>query len=310
MLKFEPVSLGIKPLVDSYTFKYGEESCQHSFVLSWCLWDKYHDNFCEHQGFLYTLREKLCTDSVREYLFPHGPRDNRDALRQAIQNVIDDAHEHGAKAKFHTVTRSARDIIMALFPGRFASEYNRDLLEYIYTYDSLLTLSGPHLKNKRNIINGFFRRYNGRTVIEKISSREHLELIRELQRKWLAEKFSQEITPTLKTLLTNEHNGVQRALNDFFSVGLSGIVIFIDGVLEGYMYGYPLSPECFDAMSGKGFLDVPGISPVLKHEFVRLCCEGYKYVGFEEDMGVEGLRKMKTEYMPCRMTEKFSLTEI
>lgn len=310
MLEFQPITLGIKPLVDSYTFKYGEDTCQHSFVLSWCLWDKYHDNFCEHEGFLYTLREKLCTDSIREYLFPHGPRDNKDALRRAIQNVIDDAHEHGAKVKFHTVTRPAKDIIMEFFPGRFESEYNRDLLEYIYTYENLLTLSDPHHRTKRQGINAFFRLYGEKTVIEKISTREHLELIRELQDKWMAEKFSHDLTPELKTLLINEHNGVQHALNDFFSLGLFGLVIFIEGVLKGYIYGYPLSHECVDAFSGKGFLDIKGISPVLKQEFVRRCCAGYKYIGLEEDMGVEGLRKMKTSYMPCRMAEKFTLTEI
>ena len=37
MLDFQPVTLGIKKLVVSYTFKYSEGSCQHSFVSSWCL---------------------------------------------------------------------------------------------------------------------------------------------------------------------------------------------------------------------------------------------------------------------------------
>ena len=75
------------------------------------------------------------------------------------------------------------------------------------------------------------------------------------------------------------------------------------------MYGSPLSPECFDAISGKGDENIPNISAVLKREFARLCCSGFKYVNFEEDLGVEGLRRMKTLYMPAYMINKFILTE-
>ena len=61
---------------------------------------------------------------------------------------------------------------------------------------------------------------------------------------------------TDKLQLKQENYGVQCALDDFFELGLSGIVIFIDGELKGYMYGSPLSSDCFDTISGKGSSDV------------------------------------------------------
>ncbi|MBQ9434058.1 MAG: hypothetical protein IJU26_07570 [Synergistaceae bacterium] len=75
MLDFQPVTLGIKELVVSYTFKYGEGSCQHSFVSSWCLRHKYADEFCEHNAFLYTLRAKnaLLTNACISFLTETEP---------------------------------------------------------------------------------------------------------------------------------------------------------------------------------------------------------------------------------------------
>lgn len=306
MLNFQPLSLGLKPLADSYTFRYGEGSCQHSFVSSWCLRQKYGDEFCEHDGCLYTLRSKKCTSTERVYLFPHGPGEN---LERAVQNVIDDAHENNAKVKFETVTQSAKELIMNLFPGKFEAVYDRDLSEYIYDAESLSTLSGRHLKNKRNSFNAFCREYDGRFSVTKILP-GHIGMIREFQGEWLDEKLVCENNPLHELQLKQENDGVQCALDDFFELGLSGIVIFIDGELKGYMYGSPLSADCFDTISGKGAPDVPNISTVLKREVVRFCCDGFQFVNFEEDLGIEGLRTMKTEYMPVKMIEKFTVKEL
>ncbi len=71
-----------------------------------------------------------------------------------------------------------------------------------------------------------------------------------------------------------------------------------------------LNHECFDAFSAKGSFTISGLSVTLKREFARVCCEGYKYVNFEKDLGLSGLREMKVEYVPVQMIEKFILTEI
>ena len=315
MLEFQPLTLGLKGLADSYTYKYGEGSCQHSFVSSWCLQNKYGDMFCEHEGYLYTLRSKLCTEGERIYLFPHGPRDDETALARAIQNVIDDAHENNSRVKFQTVTESAKDIITSLFPGKFTAEYSRDLSEYIYRTEhmyipeNMLSPSAPNPMRKRRGVRTFCKDYDGRFTVTKILP-EHIDVIREFQDEWLDEKLMYDDSPVIERQLEEENLSVQRALNDFFALGLSGVAVFIDGELKGYAYGSKLSDECFDGAVGKGSRLIPNISPFLKHELVRLCCEDFRYVNLEEDLGVKGLREMKTEYMPEYMIEKYTVTEI
>ena len=300
MLDFQPVSLGIKRLVDSYTFKYGEGSCQHSFVSSFCLRHKYGDMFCEHEGFLYTLRSELCTDTERVYLFPFGPRDNPDALRQSVQNIIDDARAHSCRAKFQTLTQSACDIITAMFPGRFTAEYTRDYSEYVYRVDELSDLASH--KN----IQHFFRKYGADCRIERITEK-HLPIIQAFQEKWLAERSAD--APEMSDNLMTENSCIQSALESFAALGLSGIIITVDGETAGYEYGMPLSGDVFDSMAQKGDRRIQDIYRVLSREFPNVCCEGYTWLNWEEDTGSAGLRGAKESYNPAYILRKYIVRE-
>ena len=309
MLNFQPLSLGLKALADSYTFKYGEGSCQHSFVSSWCLRQKYGDEFCEHDGSLYILRSKLCSESERVYLFPLGARDNTDALRQALQNVIDDAHENGAKVAFRTLTAEAKDMITSMFPEKFSVEASRDYTEYLYRIDKMVDLPGHEFASRRKKIVRFFRYYGERCLITFITE-EYMRGIRHFQNEWLNARLAEnDNDPSAKFQLEQDNDGVMAALEDFFRLGLSGIVLLIDGEVRGFEYGSPLSEDCFDAMAEKGDRSIPSIYRVLNHEFLRLCCNGYKLVNWEEDLGSDYLRNMKTRYNPDVTIEKFIVRE-
>ena len=306
MLEFQPLTMGSKRLVDSYTFRYGEGSCQHSFVSSWCLKHKYGDMFCEQDGFLYTMRAKKCTDKNRVYLFPHG---DRAGIRGAVQNVIDDAHEHGAKVRFETLTGNAKDLVLENFPGMFTSEASEDYTEYVYSIDRQKDLSRWGLRNRRQKINRFFRDYGDRCEILSIE-REHIPLIREYQAKWLKYKLeSQERDAHYIDAITTDNEAIQTALGSFFELGLFGIVIFIDGKVAGYEYGSRLSDTFCDSMEEKGDTRIRSICRVLNQEFINRCCQGMHYINVEEDVGIEGVREKKHFDRPDIMIEKFVVQE-
>ena len=52
MLDFKPVTLKDKERIEKYSFKYGENSCQHSFVSMYAHSGKYGDSFAEKDGWL------------------------------------------------------------------------------------------------------------------------------------------------------------------------------------------------------------------------------------------------------------------
>ena len=288
MLSFSVITLDQKPVLDAFLRKYGEGSCQHSFVAMFCMSEKYGDMVCLKDNFLYILRTGQCTDRQRVYLFPMGDFSDRAGLTRAIREVLEDAHSHGAAACFRTVTEQAKNLLRELFPGLFRAEYCRDYAEYLYTYDKLANLPGSAMASKRHDINTFYRTYGDRTVIEPIGP-AHLEDILKFQKCWLEDHLGSEEDVQLDC----ENLAIQRGISHFKELGLSGIVVFVDGRIAGYAYGAPLSDTHYEVIIEKGNRRIPDIYRILNRELVRMCCQGFTYINREEDVGVEGLRKAK-----------------
>ena len=301
MLEFRPPALDMKGMIDSYTFKYGEGSCQHSFVSSFCLYGKYGDKFCERDGVLYVLRSKRCRYDERVYLFPMcDPSEMKGALR----NVFDDAHSHDCRVKFETLTECAKNVVMELYPGKFSIESSRDYAEYVYSVDKLMNLPGGELARKRQYANKFKKDFGGRYRSEMITP-EYFPGILDFQARWLEDKKRLAPDPYLDI----EDEEIKIAFRHFDELGLSGIVLLIDGEIRGYFFGCPLSDECFTDIVNKADRNITGIYHVLVGEFLRKCCRGYSFINRQEDLGVPGLRKIKSEYRPDFMINKFILTE-
>ena len=107
-----------------------------------------------------------------------------------------------------------------------------------------------------------------------------------------------------------ENEAIQRGLDQFEALELTGIVVWIDDALAGYAYGAPVSPECYDVMIEKGDRRFPDIYRVLNRDLVRLCCGDYAWINREEDVGAPGLRKAKLSYKPDRLLEKYVAREV
>lgn len=305
MLPFEAISLDQKSVLDACLHRYGEGSCQHSFISMFCMSEKYGDLACLKDGFLYILRANQCTDKQRVYLFPMGDPSDRQGLKRAICNILEDAHEHRAAACFRTVTERAKQLLQELFPGQFRFEYCRDYAEYLYTYDKLANLPGSEMASKRHDINTFYRDFGDRTAIDFIAP-AHLDDILAFQKQWLEDYLCGEEDVQLDC----ENLAIQRGISHFSELGLSGIVVFVDGKLAGYAYGAPLSDTHYDVIIEKGDRRIPDIYRILNRELVRMCCQGFTYINREEDVGVEGLRKAKLSYKPDCFIEKYLATEV
>lgn len=301
MLKFEELTLNHKAVVDDYFYRWGEGSCQHSFVSLYCMQEKYGDLICERDGFLFVLRSRRCTDSQCVCLLPMGDRNH---LGEAVSHLLDFAHGRGQRLRLETITRSARDHLLALFPGRFTAEESRDYAEYIFTREKLAQLPGHELSSKRHDISTFFRDYGDRAEIAPLRPEEIGEVLA-FQRRWLEEKQRGAEDVQLEC----EDAAIRRGLAHFGELQLRGITVRIGGELMGYAYGAPLSQDCFDVIIEKGDRSVPDVYRVLNRELVRLCCGDFAFINREEDVGVPGLRRAKLSYRPDILLEKFIVKE-
>ena len=305
MLDFERISFEKKILIENYFFKYGEGSCQHSFVSSYLREHKYGDMFCEKGKYLYVFRSGISTDKERVYFFPMGDVSDKTKIKRAIEEIISDAHEYKASVRFETVTQKANDIIMELFPGKFKSEYDRNLSEYFYSYNKLADLPGRKLKKRRCQAKKFVQKYGGRYG-SRIISLEDIEEIREFQEYWFKEKMKE--SPDIEIEIENE--AVQKALDNFEELKMSGIVLYIDGRLKGYTCVVPTSGDVYDFVFEKGDMRIENIHRILSIDTMKLCCRGAKFISQEEDLGHAGLREYKLSYQPDFLLKKYVLTEM
>ncbi len=306
MLCFQPLTLARRDELLPWYYAYGGRSCQHSFASSFCMSGKYGDQVALRDGFLYTLRSLRCDERERVYLFPLGDASDEDAARRAVENVLEDAHENGRAVRFETILPDAAELLSRLFPGRFEIEENRDYAEYLYTYDKLAFLPGHEMASKRHDLSTFERDYGGRYEVCRIETQEQIEQIKPFQAWWKAEKMQREEDVQLEC----EDAAIRVGLANFFELGLSGILVYIDGRLAGYAYGAQLSAECYDVIIEKGDRGAPDIYKVLNRDLVRLCCDGAAYINREEDVGVAGLRKAKLSYKPDLLLRKFVAREV
>lgn len=300
-MEFEQVSFRHRGLVERYMNRWGEDSCQHSFPAMYCLADKYGDCVCQEEGWLFTLRSLRCGDGYRTYLFPMGDGD----LTQAMERLTADARSHGARIRFETVTAHAKEQLEALYPGRFTALEDRDMWEYLYSQERLAALSGSGLSTKRYEARAFWRSHGERASVSFITPAD-LEELRAFQAQWLQTKLAD---PNW-VHLAHEDATICLALSQFDALGLSGIVVRVDGEVCGFAYGCRLSPDCLDMVAEKGDRNILGIYSVLNQEFAARCGEGCRYLNWEEDVAVPGLRQAKLSYKPDILLQKYILSEV
>ena len=305
MLNFEKININMKQMVDKYYFLYGEGSCQHSFAANYILSEKYDDYFCEHDNVLYVLRNGLSDATKRVYLFPMCDYKDTKLVKSAIENIIDDAHSMNKKVAFESITENASTMLNGIFKDKFNIVDFRDLYEYIYKYDDFVYMKGHNYYKKRNEISAFVKKYENRIIIKSIT-KDDIENIKKLSHIWLTSKIGWELNEHLHF----ENRALYKAFDNYDALCIKGVVIYIDSELAGFIIGTNSAINMFDAMIEKGNPKYNGIYKLLNREFPKLCCKNFEDINFEEDLGVEGLRKMKTMYHPAYYIKKFIATEV
>lgn len=304
MLDFVKMPLDSKEKVDRFFHSFGEGSCQHSYATSFCFDSKYDDYFCIKDNFLYILRNGISNDTYRTYLFPMGDQNDSTGIRTAIDNIISDAKSHNKKVMFQSISENSQKILKDLYGDKFAIEDRRDLYEYLYKYETIAIMEGSHFKAKRNEIRKFFKTYEN-INIKKIEKAD-VTNIKNLYKLWVdADEGRQS-----NTQLDYEEMALDRALQHYDELGLDGIVVYCGEELVGFVFGVKLNDEVFDYMIEKANAKYGAIYKVLNNELAKICCSGYKYVNFEEDLGEEGLRNSKMMYHPDILFKKFVAVEV
>lgn len=230
-------------------------------------------------------------DGVPSFCYPAGEGDHRAVLAEMRRF----SEGKGCPLVLWDVSEERLAWLHEQYPGELRIEENRGSWDYLYRSEDLAALSGRKYHQKRNFLHRFAE-YGA--VYAPLTERDFDDCI-----TFAALSYNER--------LEGNHSGIaeQFALDTFFRhfdlMGLEGGTLRVDGQLIAFTIGEPLNSDTFCVHIEKADTSFTGAYAAINQQFSAHIRErGFAYINREEDMDLEGLRKAKLSYHPCRMIEK------
>lgn len=294
-IAFKRPELEDKEIISSYFIRFPSRSCERTFANVY-LWSRhYHVRYAIIEDALVFMDDEF----ELAYAYPAG---TPDAIRRALERLMDYSRERGKPFKLYNVTEENFAQLESFYPGRFVVEYDRDGADYVYEREKLATLAGKKLHGKRNHINKFKTLYEDWNY-ESLSD-ENVEECFQMALKWRNQNGCEEDEEKNAEMCVTLNS-----LRLYKELGMVGGMIRVNGEIVAFCIGEPNCEDTFVVHVEKAFADVEGAYPMINQQFVQHECMDYMYVNREEDTGAEGLRKAKLSYRPAFLVEKGIVTE-
>jgi uncharacterized protein len=182
--------------------------------------------------------------------------------------------------------------------GGHPSRPDPDNFDYVYRSEDLIDLKGKRYDGKRNRIRKFERSFPHRYL--RLGP-EHMEGCRKLFETWFNGK--DDAAGTIQA----EKEAILEALDRFEALGLTGGAVEVEGVIQAFSIGEPLSRDTAVIHVEIADPDFPGLAQFINREFVRDAWSSFPFINREQDIGHPGLRKAKMSYHPHHLVKKFEV---
>lgn len=298
---FKEIGINAKKELDPYFDLVDYEACEYCFATLYMWQHVYKTSYYTQEDFAVLVGEYE-GDS-----FSILPLTKKENLNKVIDFVIEYFEKENKKIYLRGVTKEVIEALKEDFKDRFEYIEERDLFDYIYEGESLRTLGGRKNQKKRNHINYFLKEYEGRfeyKLLDKENFGECLNLLKD----W---SINKEEHNEFDEGMDDELIGIKKIFDSYDilkdRVKIAGI--YVDGKLEAFTIGELLNKNMALVHIEKANPDIRGLYPYINQQFIVNEFPDVEFVNREEDMGIEGLRKAKLSYHPCRFVEKYTVRE-
>ena len=166
--------------------------------------------------------------------------------------------------------------------------------DYIYSIEKLKYYRGRKLHGQKNLLNRFMKNHEYRAFALSV---ENVMSAREVLDEWDAE------SPLTRD--ETDYNYCAEALGLIEKLGLTGYIFFVNGRPGGFITGEIINGDTFTVFFSKGLRKIRGIYQFMNNYTALMMPENVNYFNFEQDMGIEGLRKSKLSYNPDYLLKKY-----
>jgi uncharacterized protein len=174
---------------------------------------------------------------------------------------------------------------------------DRDNFDYLHLKQEMALLNGKDYHKKKNRVNYFMVRH--RYAVEFYESK-HLDGALALLEEWRRVRLA--MGPSS---IEGEVEGAGEALRLHKELGLSGVVLLVEGEVKGFALGEQLNRTTAVCHFEKGDIFFEGLYQLLDREFCRLLFTDCSYLNREQDLGELNLRQSKLSYHPVEMIAKY-----
>lgn len=188
----------------------------------------------------------------------------------------------------------------------FTISEDPDSADYIIDAASLVGLMSGLWKRKRKAANRF-KRANPHHMLARLDleDAETQAQIKRLFHTW-AEKREKTQEET-----QNEFKAIERLLQHARQFRLVSLGAFLDGRLEGFTFNEVVHDGHYMGHFGKTNPDCVGLSVVLESETARVMQSlGCKFMNYQQDLGLDGLKRHKSSWHPTTHLKKYSLHQM
>ena len=191
-----------------------------------------------------------------------------------------------------------------------------DIIIYRYTNGEYQELSNDRVTLKDNekyrlpyigaVSDGIYyvkiKNYNWRAVGKEYVIRNNFQQ---------SDYYEKEENNNIEEGVDDERLGIEKLFAHYDEVcdRLKIAGIYIDGKLEAFTMGELLNKNMALIHIEKANPEIRGLYPYINQQFLVHEFPDVEFVNREEDMGIEGLRKAKLSYHPCKFVEKYTVRE-
>ena len=294
MIDFKDITIADKEVITSYIFPNECCNCEFSFsnLVSWRF--LYNTKYAIVDDFLILRYHNHDADI---FMMPIG-NGNADGV---VNKLIEEAHSQGMPFKMFAACHFVENQISDEMKERFILEPNRDNFDYVYYREELATLKGKKFQQKRNHVNRFMNTYPNWEY--KSTTPELIKLCIEKENEGYNSNDDYKHQD-----IDNERQALLYAMNHAEEIGIKGGVLFVDGNIVAFTFGFPINHKTFGIHFEKADINYTGAFTVINQMFARDIPAEFEYINREEDLGIEGLRKAKTSYNPAFLITKGLIT--
>lgn len=191
-------------------------------------------------------------------------------------------------------------------PDKYKIQEDRDNFDYVYDVDHLSRMIGGKYKKKRNKHNVFVKAHENYELTLRTTKQLNsfqAQSIGHIDKEWA------KLTPRDKGDILSERRALSRLLDSFSELNLLLIEVVVEGEVKAFSINEILNDKYAICHFEKALkVHHENIYTFLSSEVASVLKQkGCKLINWEQDLGLEGLRKSKLSYYPVKMLKKYTV---